>query len=128
MQWKVVQQCYFEWLRKHNTGKKWATALIQKVWEVLWDMWDHRNKVRLKTITPAEQQYIMALNALVMDGYERGTSGLRVKDQHWLVKPKATNLCSTTTTGNNNGHNRFSWHGFVFSTRPEHKASTNKKQ
>jgi hypothetical protein len=46
IEWKVVQQAYYyEWLGKHNTGKKWALALIQKTFEVSWDMWDHRNEV-----------------------------------------------------------------------------------
>ena len=34
LHWKAVQQRYYEWLGKRNTGKKWATALIQKVWDV----------------------------------------------------------------------------------------------
>jgi hypothetical protein len=55
LQWKEVQQRYYEWLGRRNTGKKWATALIQKVWEVSWDMWDHRNDVRLNTLTPAKK-------------------------------------------------------------------------
>jgi hypothetical protein len=89
LQWKEVQQRYYEWLGKRNTGKKWATALIQKVWEVSWDMWDHRNDVRLNTLTPAKQRRILALDALVRDEYTRGTEGMRVKDRHWLAKPLA---------------------------------------
>jgi hypothetical protein len=87
LQWKAVQQRYYEWLGRRNTGKKWATVLIQKVWEVSWDMWDHRNDVRLKTITPAKKRRILALNLLVANEYERGREGLRTKDQHWLSKP-----------------------------------------
>ena len=90
LHWKAVQQRYYEWLGKRNTGKKWATALIQKVWDVSWDMWDHRNDVRLNTITPAKRRRITALNRLVADEYDRGTEGLRVKDHHWLSKPQAT--------------------------------------
>jgi hypothetical protein len=88
LQWKEVQQRYYEWLGRRNTGKKWATALIQKVWEVSWDMWDHRNDVRLNTLTPAKKRRILALDALVRDEYVRGTEGMRVKDRHWLAKPQ----------------------------------------
>jgi hypothetical protein len=66
LQWKAVQQRYYEWLGKRNTGKKWAMALIQKVWDVSWDMWDHRNNVRLKTITPAKRRRTLALNPLLV--------------------------------------------------------------
>jgi hypothetical protein len=53
-------------------------------------MWDHCNDVRLKTITPAKQRRITALNWLVADEYDQGTEGLQVKDHHWLSKPQAT--------------------------------------
>jgi hypothetical protein len=59
-QWKEVQHRYYTnylWMGKwnNNTGKKWATTtLLQKVWEVSWDLWDHRNVVHLKTTTPAK--------------------------------------------------------------------------
>lgn len=92
LQWREVQQRYYEWLGHRNTGRKWATALIKKVWEVSWDMWDHRNEVRLNTLTPAKRRRLVALNLLVTDEYQRGTEGLRPKDHHWLSKPQATIL------------------------------------
>jgi hypothetical protein len=30
---------------RRRTGLRWLTALIQKLWDVAWDMWDHRNRV-----------------------------------------------------------------------------------
>jgi hypothetical protein len=38
LHWRDVQQHYYELLGSRNMGKKWATALIQKVWEVSWDL------------------------------------------------------------------------------------------
>jgi hypothetical protein len=92
LQWKAVQQRYYEWLGRRNTGRKWATALIQKVWEVSWDMWDHRNEVRLQTLTPAKRRRLIALNRLVLSEYTRGIVGLRARDHHWLSKPQSTIL------------------------------------
>jgi hypothetical protein len=48
VRWQAVQQQYFEWRKRRNTGKAWVRALIQKVLEITWDMWDHRNDVRWK--------------------------------------------------------------------------------
>jgi hypothetical protein len=40
-----VQHRYYEFLDSRRTGLRWLTALIQKLWDVAWDMWDHRNRV-----------------------------------------------------------------------------------
>jgi hypothetical protein len=127
LQWKAVQQRYFEWLGCRNTGKKWATALIQKVWEVSWDMWDHRNNVRLNTFTPAKRRQTIALNLLVTNEYERGTEGLQIKDQHWLSKPEAHIL-------NYDYHRKEQWAESIylarvrFDNQEEHEADMNQRQ
>jgi hypothetical protein len=43
--WSGVQQRYYEWLgsRRRSSGC-WLTALIQKLWDIAWDM-DNRNRV-----------------------------------------------------------------------------------
>ena len=44
-EWEGIQAIYYERLGRHNTGKRWAMKLIQKLQQVLWDMWTHRNGV-----------------------------------------------------------------------------------
>ena len=41
-----VQEAHFIWLGRRNTGKRWATSLVVKIWELTWDPWDHRNQVK----------------------------------------------------------------------------------
>ena len=36
--WAEVQQWYFEWIHNWRSGERWLVALIQKLWEVAWDM------------------------------------------------------------------------------------------
>jgi hypothetical protein len=43
--WSEVQQRYYEWLGSRRPGLHWLTALIQKLWDIAWDMWDNRNRV-----------------------------------------------------------------------------------
>jgi hypothetical protein len=43
--WSGVQQRYYEWLGGRRSGLRWLTALIQKLWDIAWDMWDNRNRV-----------------------------------------------------------------------------------
>ena len=45
MGWAETQQCYFTFLRSRRMGKQWLSALILKLWDIAWDMWDHQNKV-----------------------------------------------------------------------------------
>ena len=34
-----------EWIGSRQTGRRWMIACIKKLWEVAWDLWDHRNRV-----------------------------------------------------------------------------------
>jgi hypothetical protein len=41
-----VQQRYFVWRKKRQTaGKRWLVAINQKLWDVAWDLWEHRNSI-----------------------------------------------------------------------------------
>ena len=91
--WSEVQQRYYEWLQRKNTGKAWTQALIKKVWAVSWDMWDHRNKVRTSSITPAKLRAIEALNHQIELQFDLGTEGLGHKDHHWL-SDSCTHVCT----------------------------------
>ena len=87
VRWQAVQHKYFEWLKRRNTGKAWVQALIQKIWEISWSMWDNRNDIRLNTITPANCQAIADLNHQIRAEFDLGTDGVGHRDHHWFVKP-----------------------------------------
>jgi hypothetical protein len=40
-----VQHRYLQWIGSRRSGLHWLTALIQKLWDIAWDTWDHRNRV-----------------------------------------------------------------------------------
>jgi hypothetical protein len=46
VEWAGVQEAHFIWLGHRNAGKCWATSLILKLWEISWDLSDHRNQVK----------------------------------------------------------------------------------
>ena len=62
-----------------------------------------------------------------MNEYERGTEGLRVKDQHWLSQPEAKILMYDY-------HHKEQWAESIqlarvrFDNQEEHKANTNRRQ
>jgi hypothetical protein len=43
--WREVQHRYLQSIGSRRSGLRWLTALIQKLWGVAWDTWDHRNRV-----------------------------------------------------------------------------------
>ena len=45
LEWADQQTQYYRLLGLRRTGKRWVVALIRKLWEVSWTMWDHRNKI-----------------------------------------------------------------------------------
>jgi hypothetical protein len=89
IRWQHVQQQYFNWLKRRNTGEAWVTALIKKLWEVSWDLWDHRNEVRLNTLSPINHRILEDLNAQISAKFNTGIAGLGHREHHWLDKPKA---------------------------------------
>ena len=44
-EWAEVQDVYFRFLGKRNSGRRWLALLIAKVWDVAWDLWEHRNGI-----------------------------------------------------------------------------------
>ena len=57
--WSSTQQSYLTFIRKKMTGKRWASRLINQLWEIAWDMWKHRMKI----LETPDSQSLLALTA-----------------------------------------------------------------
>ena len=71
--WSDVQQRYFEWIGSRKTGKRWLTSVIQKMWDIAWDLWDHRCKIlhnKDSSILHARQEDDIKTE------FDKGTAGL----------------------------------------------------
>jgi hypothetical protein len=80
-----IQHHYYLSLDRQNTGLRWTTALITKLFDVAWDMWDQRNKV-LKS-TPHELfqiDQVRAADATIEAEFKKGKTTLLGKDRHLL--------------------------------------------
>jgi hypothetical protein len=44
-QWAEHQSLYLQSLGKKTSGYRWLTALIRKLWDIAWDLWEHRNGI-----------------------------------------------------------------------------------
>jgi len=58
--WCNHQEKIWKHAKSRKSSLRWTSALIQKLWDVLWDMWDHRNK-ELFAGTSIQQQMTHSL-------------------------------------------------------------------
>jgi len=43
--WANIQQDFLNSIRSRRTGRRWPIPVIKKMWDVSWDLWNHRNGV-----------------------------------------------------------------------------------
>jgi hypothetical protein len=112
VEWAGVQDVHFLWLGRRNTGKRWATSLVVKLWEVTWDLWDHRNQIKSNTTAAQDLAHRDAIMLAISSEYAFGRSGLPRGDWRLFKRPIFSTLKSsgaytcpycTDSTGAKNG-------------------------
>jgi hypothetical protein len=82
--WKSVQHAYYQSLGLDNTGKQWVRLLILQLFNISWDMWEHRNGIKHKTLTPAKRRAIQLLDQRIYSEFATGSRHLLPRDKRWL--------------------------------------------
>jgi hypothetical protein len=83
--WAEHQHRYYTLLRSGRTGRRWVCAIITKLWNIAWDMWEHRNGVLHETENLVTRAIQTQLNAKVTRVYLNLSSRLlRHTDRHLL--------------------------------------------
>ena len=82
--WEDIMNNYLISLDAKTTGRRWITALIKKLWDVAWDMWQHRNDALHK-----EQNNLKLLGhdttkIEISDEYKKGADALMESDEKAL--------------------------------------------
>lgn len=72
-EWSFVQEKYFEWQEKRNSGRRWLIAIIRKLWEIAWDLWSQRNQFLHEVETASLHSHLIQQ---IRDEYARGFRGL----------------------------------------------------
>ncbi len=81
VEWEGVQNAYLLWLGSKWTRKRWISALITKVWEVAWDMWENRCNILHEKDGPNDAVNVATLNAAVAHEFARGRENLPRRDR-----------------------------------------------
>jgi hypothetical protein len=46
--WKLSQEAHYSRIGEMKSSLRWTVALILKLWQVAWNMWEHRNSIEDK--------------------------------------------------------------------------------
>jgi hypothetical protein len=87
--WIDIQNRHFKNNRIRRTGRRWLTALIKKLWQVAWDLWEQRNGINQEN---QEAWQRLANQTIIRDEYGQGTIGLEGYDRCLFNKPMANRL------------------------------------
>jgi hypothetical protein len=88
--WADSQQRYLESIKKCNSGRRWTIAILDKIWDILWDMWEHRNGIVHDPNHPRRQAMQQMLQMEVQEVYEEGSDTLLSRDRLLFSKPLDT--------------------------------------
>jgi hypothetical protein len=88
LDWVGVQQQYFNWQKSRRTGRRWAVALVRKLWDVAWDQWEHRNGVLHARDTASTHQLLSQdTDAAIIREYRKGQGHLPRSYSHLFRQP-----------------------------------------
>jgi len=81
-QLEAVQDQHYRRQGKRNTGFRWTVAIIKKLQDISWDMWDHRNGILHNDPTRHHKlTELEAANSGIADAWRRGPTGLLARDR-----------------------------------------------
>jgi hypothetical protein len=80
--WQEIQDHYFREIGKHNSGLRWKSALIQNIWQVAWDQWEHMNAILHNSENLVTQAEAVMIASRVQMELETGIQGLLQGDRY----------------------------------------------
>ena len=91
--WSEVQNAYLRSLGTKISRVIWISALIRKLWDTAWDIWNFRNHTLHDTDAPPKMEILSIINTRVSRHFNIGISGLTIRC-HFLFKANTHTLLS----------------------------------
>ena len=77
-----MQDRKYKWLRSRRSGFRWTVAIVKKLQDVAWDMWDHRNGILHGDPDCHHRKgELEEANANIQREWQRGDAGLLQEDR-----------------------------------------------
>ena len=80
-EWVKVQGMYLKWSGSRKSPRRWAAALIKKLWGIAWDQWEDRNGAIHNTPLGIEMSGGLSLIRAIKAEFSLGKLGLPRKVQ-----------------------------------------------
>ena len=74
--WEEIQNLYIQSLGENTSGKRWISFLINKMWDIAWDLLNFWNHTLHTTEGPRKLDAIDLINKRVTHQLEKGSMGL----------------------------------------------------
>jgi hypothetical protein len=91
-EWAATQEEYYKFLGSWRTGRRWVIALIKKLWQIAWDLWQHHNNVLHEQENDVAQKESEQLNRRIRTLFFRSLSILRRTPDGYLLKTSLSAL------------------------------------
>ena len=91
-EWELTPSAYLLSIQSKLSPKRWCTTIIRKLWDIAWDLWDHRNGFIHNRDTGCEIEF---LNAEITKYYRNGHSHLSSSAKELFRQPLAHSLQSS---------------------------------
>jgi hypothetical protein len=92
--WFAVQEKYLQTIKCKISIRRWASSIIRKLWNIAWDMWDHRNQWLHHQ---EEGELIQKLHSELRSQYELGCSSLP-RAEKLLFRTSLVDLLKSSVT------------------------------
>ncbi len=79
--WVLLQSTDVVGRQLRNTGKSWAAALIVAIWDLSWQMWDHRNEILHNTDVSDQLLDMDGIDFSILEEWHAGYDDLAVPDR-----------------------------------------------
>jgi hypothetical protein len=86
-EWEATQQAHYNLIRSRKSGKRWVISLIKKMWEVAWDLWEHRNSILHNKENAVSDESIRTLNRKIRSQFIQLQADNLDLDQYLLRIP-----------------------------------------
>ena len=79
--WSAAQALFLPFTKSPKTSRQWTTALIQKLFNVAWDQWEHRNKYLHDNKNKLDQEEVKQTDAKIRQAFCIGSRLLAPADR-----------------------------------------------
>eukprot|EP00957_Ditylum_brightwellii_P103107 7858144-Ditylum_brightwellii.AAC.2 len=92
--WQKVQQLHLEWKKSRRSSSWFVAALIKKLWDVSWDLWQHRNEAIKQGRAEITIDMLALLHNRIRFHYRTSKTSVSAYTHYFFCLPLTTILSS----------------------------------